>query len=121
VIAGSTVPTAANIQLIARARAAGSAGRRPAWRVATWSTIAPDSKRATSPSSKVGICPNGWTLRCAGAFIAVKETGRTAYGCPTSSSAQRTRMSRAMPLPPSGERSKAVMVMLMAGSLPLEK
>jgi hypothetical protein len=31
----------------------------------------------------------------------------------TISSAQRTRVSRANPLPPSGDRSKAVMVMVM--------
>src|SRR6201999_1595789 len=32
---------------------------------------------------------------------------------PTSSSAQRTRVSRARPLPPSGERSNAVMTMVI--------
>src|SRR3954449_7846026 len=43
--------------------------------------------------------------------MALNETRRTSYGSPTSSSAQRTRVSRASPLPPSGDRSKAVMVM----------
>src|SRR5690349_21823280 len=45
--------------------------------------------------------------------MARNETGRTWYGWPTSSSAQRTRVSRASPLPPSGDRSKAVMVMVI--------
>src|ERR1700752_210981 len=45
--------------------------------------------------------------------MARNDTRRTLYGWPTSSSAQRTRVSRASPLPPSGGRSKAVMVMVM--------
>src|SRR5436305_3717919 len=45
--------------------------------------------------------------------MAWKETGRTWYARPASSSAQRTRVSRASPLPPSGERSKAVMVIVI--------
>src|SRR5256885_16488188 len=49
--------------------------------------------------------------------MAWKETGRTWYARPASSSAQRTRVSRASPLPPSGERSKAVMVMVIEGVL----
>jgi hypothetical protein len=44
------------------------------------------------------------------AFLVANETRRTLYGSPTSSSAQRTRVSRASPLPRSGERSKAVIV-----------
>ncbi len=50
-IGGSTVLSAANIHVIARARALASSGSRPAWRSAIWNTIAPDSNRARSPSS----------------------------------------------------------------------
>jgi primosomal replication protein N'' len=50
-IGGSTVFSAANIHVIARARAFASCGSKPAWRSATWNTIAPDSNRASSPSS----------------------------------------------------------------------
>src|SRR6202011_81820 len=50
-IGGSTVLSAANIHVIARARAFASSGSRPAWRSAIWNTIAPDSNRARSPSS----------------------------------------------------------------------
>src|SRR5687767_13726835 len=42
-----------------------------------------------------------------------KDSRRTWYGWPTSSSAQRTGMSRASPLPRSGDCSKAVMVGLI--------
>src|SRR3954462_5627748 len=49
--------------------------------------------------------------------MARNETSRTWYGWPPSSSAQRTRVSRASPLPPSGDRSKAVMMMVIAFSL----
>src|SRR5215217_4156089 len=45
--------------------------------------------------------------------MALNETRRPSYGLPTSSSAQRTRVSRASPLPPSGDRSNAVMVMVI--------
>src|SRR5215218_6481446 len=45
--------------------------------------------------------------------MALNETRRPSYGLPTSSSAQRTRVSRASPLPPSGERSNAVIVMVI--------
>src|SRR5690606_17406237 len=38
-------------------------------------------------------------------------------GCPASSRGQRTRMSRASPWPPSGDRSKTVMVGLIGGLL----
>lgn len=37
------------------------------------------------------------------------------WGWPTSSSAHRTRVSRASPLPPSGDRSNAVIVMVIKG------
>src|SRR6266446_1122338 len=50
-IGGSTVLSAANIHVIARARALASSGSRPAWRSAIWKTIAPVSNRARSPSS----------------------------------------------------------------------
>src|SRR4029079_14983060 len=40
-IGGSTVLSAANIHVIARARALASSGSRPAWRSAIWNTIAP--------------------------------------------------------------------------------
>jgi hypothetical protein len=50
-IAGSTVLSAANIHVIARARASASSGSRPAWRSAIWKTIDPVSNRARSPSS----------------------------------------------------------------------
>ena len=67
---------------------------------------------------------NKWALfvdvakchNCRNCFIAAKDTGRTAYASPASSSAQRTRVSRASPIPPSGERSNAVMVMLIVFS-----
>src|SRR3954447_6638944 len=49
--------------------------------------------------------------------MARTETRRTSYGWPTSSSAQRTRVSRASPLPPSGDRSKAVMIMVIVRHL----
>lgn len=63
------------------------------------------SYEETDIASKVGIRPNGWIARCGGATFASNDSGRTSYGWPTSSSAQRTRVSRASPLPPSGERS----------------
>jgi len=47
---GSMVLSAANIQLVARARASGAAGSRPGWRCAMCSTMAPVSN-STSPSS----------------------------------------------------------------------
>src|SRR5436305_3393167 len=50
--------------------------------------------------------------------MAWKETGRTWYARPASSSAQRTRVSRASPLPPSGDRSKAVIVIVIVGFHP---
>src|SRR5215203_4896637 len=49
--------------------------------------------------------------------MALNETRRPSYGLPTSSSAQRTRVSRASPLPPSGDRSKAVIVMVIVALL----
>lgn len=55
----------------------------------------------------------GMQRRCAGSFIARNGTRRTAYGWPTSSSAQRTRVSRASRMPPSGDRSNAVMVIVI--------
>ena len=42
--------------------------------------IAPDSKSTRPPSSYVGIWPNGWRARCAGAFISGYDTSRTSYG-----------------------------------------
>src|SRR6185437_4009906 len=112
-IGGSTVLIAANIHAIARARAFASSGNNPACRSAIWNTIAPDSNRARSPSSYVGICPKGCSARCAGCFIAANDTSRTSYRWPASSSAQRTRMSRASPWPRSGDRSNAVMTGIM--------
>lgn len=50
-IGGSTVLRAADIHVIARARALASPGSGPSWRSAVWSMTAPDSKRARSPSS----------------------------------------------------------------------
>ena len=53
-----------------------------------------------------------FSLRKAFASIC-RIRSRVTLNCwPTSSSAQRTRVSRARPLPPSGERSKAVMTMV---------
>lgn len=50
-IGSSTVLSAANIHVIARARVLISAGNRPAWRSEIWRTIAPLSNRQRSPSS----------------------------------------------------------------------
>jgi hypothetical protein len=50
-------------------------------------------------------------------FIAQNERGEPRKK-PASSSAQRTRVSRASPLPRSGDRSKAVMVMVIVKLLP---
>src|SRR5262249_12569281 len=58
----------------------------------------------------VGICPKGCSVRCVGSFISLNDRRRTLYRWPTSSSAQRTRMSRASPLPRSGDCANAVMV-----------
>src|SRR5215213_8235883 len=60
--------------------------------------------------------PKGCRRRCAGSCLARNETGRTSYGWPTSSSAQRTRVSRARPTPPSGDRSHTVTVIVIARS-----
>jgi len=76
-IGGSTVFTAANIQAITRARPFASSGSNPAWCSAIRKTIAPVSNSVRSPSSQVGICPNGCTALCGGSFIALNDTSRT--------------------------------------------
>ena len=74
-IGGSTVLSAANIQAIARARALGSGGRSPACRSARCRITAPDLKRVRSPSSYVGMLPNGLRARCSGSFSAFIDSG----------------------------------------------
>ena len=60
---GSMLFSAATTQLVARARAAGSAGSSASDRAPMWSTIAPDSNRRTSPSTSAGTWPNGCSRR----------------------------------------------------------
>ena len=63
---GSTEFSAANSQPVARARPTSSCGSSASLFSATWSAIAPLSKR-TSPSSAIaGACPKGWRARCSG-------------------------------------------------------
>lgn len=114
--------SAANIQVVARARALASSGNSPAWCSAMWKAIAPVSNRARSPSyaSESGQKDEGADAR-------VPSSRKTRQGEPCRagvppSSAQRTRVSRARPLPPSGDGSKALMTMVIvrrpAGSPP---